>query len=323
MLLTATAATVSNSPPLPSCRSSWTTSPKLGYPIHMYFSDRELGPRARTNEEMMSPAWGGLCALFRRLAEAGWFGEDFPKLCPDGPAVIGTNWDTLRLAAKAELPEMSWPPSEDSVPDTLVALDFVEFCDRYITKAERSSYHSFFAHHHLRFDRDAGQAEFREHVERIFARNGLAYELGDDGKISRVASPVLDEELMGAVFDSGDEGLDDLLETSRTKFLDPDPSIRDEALEVLWDAWERTKTLEPGDKKASAVTLLEKAADNAEIRDMLTREARELNGIGNKFHIRHAETDQVELESSEQTDYLFHRLFAMIILLLRCSDRME
>ena len=35
-----------------------------------------------------------------------------------------------------------------------------------------------------------------------------------------------------------------MLEAARKKLLDPDLSVRNEALETLWDAWERIKALE-------------------------------------------------------------------------------
>jgi hypothetical protein len=50
---------------------------------------------------------------------------------------------------------------------------------------------------------------------------------------------VLREELASAQFRTGEEELDRLLEKARKKFLNPDVSTRREALEVLWDAWER------------------------------------------------------------------------------------
>ena len=43
-------------------------------------------------------------------------------------------------------------------------------------------------------------------------------------------------------------------------FLIRIPKVSKEALEKLWDAWERLKTLEAGDKKSSIKTLLDKAA---------------------------------------------------------------
>lgn len=76
-----------------------------------------------------------------------------------------------------------------------------------------------------------------------------------------------------------------------------------------------------GDKKTSAKALLDKAATEPTFRETLEDEARELTRIGNDFTIRHSETDKVPLELSEHVDYLFHRLFALIRLLLRTTGR--
>lgn len=51
-------------------------------------------------------------------------------------------------------------------------------------------------------------------------------------------------------------------------------------------------------------------------------EASALTKIGNTFHIHHSETSQEPLSSSREVDYLFHRLFAFIALLLRATGRM-
>ncbi len=49
----------------------------------------------------------------------------------------------------------------------------------------------------------------------------------------------------------------------------------------------------------------------------IEKEARELTEIGNSFMIRHTETNKVAIEGSANVDYLFHRMFALILLLLR------
>jgi hypothetical protein len=108
------------------------------------------------------------------------------------------------------------------------------------------------------------------------------------------------------------------LESARAKFLDPNPEVRRESLEKIWDAFERLKTLEPGqDKKASANALIEKSASEPTFKATLVAEAKSLTDVGNTFHIRHSETSQIELKSDAHVDYLFHRLFAFIWLLLR------
>jgi hypothetical protein len=45
------------------------------------------------------------------------------------------------------------------------------------------------------------------------------------------------------VFRTGDQTLDQLLETAREKFLNRSLDLRKEGLENLWDAWERLKTV--------------------------------------------------------------------------------
>ncbi len=283
-----------------------------------YFSDREKGPRPRVDQEIRDPAWGGLVALIDGAITSGAFGAAFPSECPDGRGITGTNFQAMGLAVRGEIPELAWPVDPRTTPGTLAVLDFVEFCVARIAKPEPYDFHSFFGHDHLNFDKEAGRAEFRTSVNRIFARNQLAYELTDAGRIVRLAAPVLGETLAAFSIKTGDQKLDDLLATARVKVLAPDPVVRREALEKLWDAFERLKTVEPGaDKKTSASALIAKAAPEPTFRSVLSEEAKSLTTAGNTFHIRHSEVSQVELVSDDHVDYLFHRLFALIWLLLR------
>jgi hypothetical protein len=159
----------------------------------------------------------------------------------------------------SEIPDVSLPIVSSEVPPTLAILDVVEFCHRNVAKPIHLDYHSFFSHHHLKFDPDEGQEAFRDDINRIFSRNGLAYELQDNGQILRLVPEELRQALSAATFRTGDSDLDALLESARTKFLQPDPSVRRESLEKLWDAWERIKTIELGrDKKESIEAMLPK-----------------------------------------------------------------
>ncbi|MBA7483957.1 hypothetical protein ES707_19474 [subsurface metagenome] len=284
----------------------------------VYFSDREFGPRPRTEEKITDRVWGGIVALLTGQMSKGAFGLDYPDECPDGQGIAGTDEYTMQLALSAEVPNLVWPLKVTDLPSTPEVLDFIEFCHRHVAKPIRGSYHSYFGHYHLSLNREEGQVEFRDIVNRIFARNGVAYELQDSGQVQRLAPPVLREALAISQFNTGDTELDAMLESSRSKYLSPDLDIRKESLEKLWDAWERLKTIEPtSDKKASIECLLNKAASEANFRAVLEKEALELTRIGNKFKIRHSETSQIPLESSQHIDYLFHRLFTLIQLILR------
>jgi hypothetical protein len=76
-----------------------------------------------------------------------------------------------------------------------------------------------------------------------------------------------------------------------------------------------------GDKKASIKALLDKVSTEPVLRTKIDEEARELTEIGNTFMIRHTETDKIPVVESAQVDYFFHRMFAMVRLLLRATGR--
>lgn len=285
--------------------------------VSTYFSDKERAPKPRTKEDIPDALWAGIMGLVASEIGKNSFAIDFPYECPDGGAVAGTDEHHLPLLLKGEIPDIQWPLQQEPKPDGLAILDFVQFCFRHIGEAKQLDYHSFFKHYHLRFDRQAGQDRFREAVNRLFARNGVAYDLTASGDIVRLGSPVF-QPAISAAFSTGDKTLDSLLEDARRKFTDPDHRVRQEALEKLWDAWERIKTLEPGEnKKETTKKILDKAASEATFRNLIETEAKELTRIGNDFRIRHSEASKVEIRESNHVDYLFYRMFSLINLLLQ------
>lgn len=300
-----------------------------------YFSDREIGATPRIKEQLTADALGGIVSLINSLIDNGSFGKEFSAICPDGQGVIcGTDSQRFSLAVRAEISDLTWPiPTSiistwpnpgPATPSTLSILDFIEFCHRHIARPVEKDYHSYYNHHHLEFDSACkeGQVDFRQKINHILARNGLVYDLQENGQLIRLAPPVLREALQATTFNTGDTELNAMLEAARKKFLNPDLEVRRESLEKLWDAWERLKTIVPGkDKKTSIETLLEKAAPEIKFKERLDSEAHELTKIGNDFQIRHSETTKIPIKLNEQVDYLFHRLFAMIQLLLQSNCR--
>ena len=289
-----------------------------------YFSDRELGERPRTAEEIGESIWGGLLVIIGSRIEDGSFGVDFPDICPDGYGPIGTDMPSFEAVMRAEIPDLpedtTFRANLGGPPKTLHILDVLEFCWLHVGEPIPGSYHGFFQHRHLSFDRDLGRYKFSEAVNRIFSRNGLAYTLTDEGQIQRLEPQVLREELAAVLFHSGDGELDQILGSARRKFSNPREEIRREALLELWDAWERLKTTGQGaDKKDQIAALLNDAAGTEfpKFRQLLEKEALELTSIGNNHQIRHTETWQEKVEQTEHIDYLFYRLFSLIQLILK------
>ena len=288
-----------------------------------YFSERELGAPARDQEVIGQHFWDGFTALIRARVGDGSLAESFPLNCPDAPTPFGCDESAVKQAFSGDVPSGEWPIDSTAVPETLAALDAVEFFCRHVSKPREREWHPFFSHNHiLSFDRQGGRTEYVRDVNRLFRRNTLAYELSADGEVHRLAPAVLRDTLKTAIFQTGDDELDRILEVARSKFGEPDVNLRREAVEKLWDAWERLKTIEPGaDKKIQIQALLAKAIPEPKFRECVSQEAAALTSLGNDFLIRHTETNKTPITDSEFLDYLFHRLFSLILMLLRRTRR--
>jgi hypothetical protein len=137
----------------------------------------------------------------------------------------------------------------------------------------------------------------------------------------RPLPPILFES-MGTLPRTGDHVLDELIAQACTAFRDSAPTAARVAVEKLWDAWERMKTIRiPSDKRASISAILDTAAGNPAMRQVLEDEATVLTTLGNAFRIRHSEVGKHEIATAENAEYLFHRLYALIHLLLHSESR--
>ncbi len=288
-----------------------------------YFTDREYGERPRTIDVIDERLWGGLHSLIDTRLGDGSFGYRFPEQCPDGYGPSGCDSQAFARMLRAEVPFVEWPVSHSELPETPAILDLLEFCATAVGQPIEGSYHSFFGHHHLSWDREAGLTRLVGDANLLFARNGVAYELTAEGRARRLLPQPLADALSWTQFTTGDAETDRLLEIARRRIALPKSENRVDALEKLWDAFERLKTLEPGaDKRAQADALLDRAAaPGSNFRRVLADEAAALTKIGNGFRIRHSETTQEPLTSLDQVDYLFGRMFSFIRMVLRATGR--
>ena len=288
-----------------------------------YFTDREYGVRPSTIDIIDERLWAGLYSLIQTRIGDGSFGQRFPEQCPDGNSPCGCDEQAFGRVLGAEVPWIEWPLSPSEVPDTPVILDLLEFCAGAVGEPTQGAYHSFYRHYHLSWDRDAGLARFVADVNLLFRRNAVAFELTATGQARRTLPQPLADALGWALFRTGDAETDRLLEAARQRILSPKPEDRQDALEKLWDAFERLKTLEPGaNKRQQADALLDRVASpGSGFRQVLEREAKELTDIGNSFRIRHSETTQEALTSPDQVDYLFTRMFAFVRAILKGTGR--
>jgi hypothetical protein len=284
------------------------------------FTERRDGLKPRVQEALDDVTRAGLLSLINSRITEEWFGNAFPFACQDGQGNAGC--DTKKLRTMMATFGVIWPDGKDAedAEDGQV-FDLIEFSYEYIAEPKAGSFHSYWNHSHYDYDVDAGRAKFQEEVIRIFERNGIAHSL-EEGEVIRIAPTFLHDALADTVFRTKDAVLDEMLETARHKFLNRELAVRLESLEKLWDAWERLKTVEPGkDKRAKATALLDRVTAEPVFRQVIEDEAFALTGIGNKLMIRHTETDKEPIAKSAHVDYLFHRMFSLLRLLLKSSGR--
>jgi hypothetical protein len=289
--------------------------------VNQLYSDRERGARPRTFETVEERAWAGLVAQLQQRVANGSFGYGFPAECQDREGTIGCDDTALGMALKAEV-GIDWPLNPHQLPDDQLAIwDALEFLFEHVGKPIQGKHHQHFGHHHLTFDAETGQKEFAASINRLLARNGIAFELTDTGQVRRLLAEHIGEQIARARFQTGDAETDRLLEAARAGITSPAFEDRKNGLDKLW-AFERLKTLEPGsNKEATANALLNKVSGGPVFQELLSYEATALTKAGNNLGIRHFETNQELLQNPQQVDYLFFRMFAFLQLLLRASGR--
>lgn len=163
---------------------------------------------------------------------------------------------------------------------------------------------------------------FRDEINNIFNLEVLTFVLNENGNIERInewCSFV--DEIQKDIEKVNEDGLEELLEEAVKLYKDPNPVSRKNAVEKLWDAFERLKTYYGANKKQSADKLVNSMATNNEyFLQLFNDEFQVLTRIGNECRIRHHEMDKVEI-SEEYYDYLFHRCISLIGLAIKYLDK--
>ena len=323
-------------------------------PDDTFYTDRIGQVTPRSSEEISPPAWRGVVVLIQQRMDDGSLAHAFPDYrCPDDHGrntITGTDATNFFNALEANVPQLIRPPVEpvgrwadrfsrtpldpDITPRTTTALDVIDFVALKIEQPSSTIRHSWNGDHtHYYFGEDeltivsdgqltAGQQQFRDEIDQIFRRNGIAFTVGDDLRIHRLGPPEARALISDFRPNTGDIKLDALLNDAFARFVSRLPADRQDALEKLWDGFERLKTLQLGGQKQHSIAQLLDNAAPAPFRAILDEEFRALTVIGNRFRIRHHEHDQQELPSDDARDYMFVRCANLIAHVLRRTGRL-
>lgn len=299
------------------------------------YSTRHLGSKPRTEEEISHKLWKAIVALLEKLEQKNFFSEAYPEgCCDDASIVCGTDID--KLNAEIELrTNLSWPlkitkdsehywqDREPYIPTKYEIFDLLELLFHRTSTPEEGQYHPYGRHYHLHFPaNNNAKTTFGDELNILFSATGSIYQFNSsNGQIENIVGEDTQNLMMDALRQSSvmDAQYHQMLQTACSRITHARLEVAYEALEKLWDAYERLKCyFEPHDKnmkKESVAKIVALFEENALFKDEVNHEMRKLTELGNAFRIRHSEPYQFTLSSHRQINYLFRRCLAMIVLI--------
>jgi hypothetical protein len=279
-----------------------------------YYSQRQGQPVIR-DQEIGQRFWDAFTGYIREIEQKDYFAEFFPVQCPDGNGICSWSLRLLKSRLLGELPFGEWPLPSD-LPIKEAVFDFIEFFYRVIS-IPFGSYHEYFRHYdYSGFNKDDAQKEYAARINQYLQTCRHPYDF-TDGQIKSSISPVLDYSFKEEEFKLEDEHLLGLLHSSIEDFFDKSGSKKHKALESLVDAYERLKTVESRDKRASIEKTISKISTIDAVKQTLNDDMRILTEIANEFTIRHHEMTKRQLDDEDLIEYLFYAYYNVIRLILK------
>jgi hypothetical protein len=285
-----------------------------------FYSDRVYGAAPRDRDVLPEVTTHGLLTLVRARTDGNWLAAEFPEHCRDGNGICGTALHVVYASINGLIPRLNWPAV--GIPDQADLFDLIEFVGVRIAKPSDGPYHEFWKHHELNFDTLVGREAFARDVNQLLYRGCTMFEMDPATmQIQRIGTPEVRRVVADLMPASGDETLDGLLTDARLEYASRDHKSRVGALQKIWDAFERLKTLDAGANKKTQTAALLATFEPEAWRATVEAEMRALTNIGNTFHIRHFETNTIPVPN-EAEDYLFTRIGALVVLILRHTGRL-
>jgi hypothetical protein len=261
-----------------------------------------------------------------------------PEQCPDGCGCCGLDFKTFCSMLKFEIPSLYCdgagrpviPKSHYSYSegveqwdeyDQFALLDYIEFFAQNCRDVDIGELHNFFRHYHLTCKYTTSVFKtFQAEVNDLFEKTGLLYHLTDGKTIERIVeNSVLTPEIETQIEQVKEVGTRQLLEEAIALHKQPYPQSTRDAVEKIWDAFERLKTYYVGmDKKASASKIVgDMTGGDKDLDAMFAAEFKSLTDIGNNYRIRHHETNKKDIVDPRHYDYFFNRCLALIALAIQ------
>lgn len=300
------------------------------------YSARHLGSKPRVNEEITPILWKGIVNFLEKMEQRNYFAEEYPEGCRDNTSQV---WavDTRKLSNDLEIhTRLTWPLKTTHIdeiawmcdpiewaPTQYETFDVVEFLFGKLSTAEESgNLHTHFGHYHLSFPKNTvAQDEFSKGLNDLFCATGMIYEFDQtSGQVKTIlgveTKELIQNALSNRIFDAEYQVM---LHDACVKISSPRLDESYQALEKLWDAFERLKCYfnpqNQSEKRKSAEQIVALFFENSLFKQEVEAEMSRLTELGNAFRIRHSEPYQSTLKNHRQINYFFKRCLAMIVLI--------
>lgn len=161
---------------------------------------------------------------------------------------------------------------------------------------------------------------FKKEINLAFEKNTVDFILSDSGVIiQQLRHEVLDNTIGENIGRIQEVGLRELLDEAIALHRQPNVPAHKTAVEKVWDALERLKTYHTSlDKKESALKIVDDISNGKpEVSMLFNAEFKALTDIGNKFRIRHHETNCIDITDARYNDYFFNRCLSLIALAIQ------
>lgn len=260
--------------------------------------------------------------------------------CPDGLGICGFSFNAFNEDMEFEIPTLfrrdgridkprsienifSVEPDVDEY-DQYALFDLIEFVAQNVRDITYRNFHRYYGHDDLSFgDTNAIAGKFLEEINSIFRKTGLLYQLTENLEIERTEeASVLSEKMLDDIDDITESGVRELLIIALQKHKSPYPNDQKDAVEKIWDAFERLKSYYATSQKEKASSidkfLTDMSGGEEYFKHLFDTEFKALtNDIGNACHIRHSEVWQVDITDMRHYDYFFNRCLSMIALAIQ------
>lgn len=283
-----------------------------------YYKDREDNRRA--TYEISDIFWNSYCMYMKRMAKEHWLTESFGYKDESSGWKSFYNIDELndRIIEELGITVNIFRDKNVEKPITCDILSLIEFFYLHISKPRTSVYGYQNEEFPSEFSSKDARYLYTVYLNDLFKKRKHCFQI-KSGQITKIVSEKLNSLYYPELGKAVDNELNKMLDDSFNYFTNRNNNQMDDALTIIANALERTKTLE-GDKKKSIEVILSRISDNDEIKQDISNLIKLSTKISNQYRIRHHEVNQIKIKDVRCKEFLYYNYLNIIRLLLSTYD---